>query len=103
MKVILYMAITANGYIAKKNDNTNWISPDEWNSYSAFIRKIGNLIVGRRTYDILTKQPEFKELEKVKIVVVSHNNFTTLAPHHLIAKSPSEALSLLNDKVFLVN
>lgn len=97
MKVILYMAITANGYIAKENDDTNWVSSDEWDSYSSAVRKAGNLIVGYRTYNILTKQPEFREFKKVKIVIVSHKNFRTLNLSHLIAKTPKEALSLLKD------
>lgn len=97
MKVILYMGITPNGYIAKEDDNTNWISQDEWDSYSAFVRKRGNLIIGRRTYNILTKQPEFSELKEVKIVVVSHQNFETLASNHLTAKTPQQALDLLKD------
>ena len=97
MKVILYMAISANGYIAREDDDTGWISGEEWNSYSKAARKSGCLVVGHRTYDILTKQPEYEELEKVKIVVVSNKNFKTLVPNHLIAKNPEEALNLLTD------
>lgn len=97
MKTILYMAMTANGYIAKKDDNTSWISNKEWDSYSAMIRKVGYMIIGHRTYDILTKQPEFNELKDVKIVVVSHQDFKTLANNHLTARTPQEALGLLKD------
>ncbi len=97
MKVTLYMATTANGYIAKENDDTSWISNEEWSSYSEFIQKAGNLIIGHRTYDILIKQPEFIELEKVKIIIVSNSEFKTLAPHHIVAKTPKEALGLLNN------
>lgn len=97
MKVILYMAITVNGYIAKEDDDTDWITELEWNSYSATIRRAGCLIIGHRTYDILTKQPEYKELGKVKIVVVSSKNFKTIAPNHLTAKNPKAALRLLTD------
>ena len=91
------MAISANGYIAREDDDTGWISGEEWNSYSKAARKSGCLVVGHRTYDILTKQPEYEELEKVKIVVVSNKNFKTLVPNHLIAKNPEEALNLLTD------
>gem|GEM_PF-120724 len=97
MKVNLYMAISANGMIAKENDDTSWISKEEWNSYSAFVRKIGAMIIGRRTYKILTKQPEFVELKNVTIVVVSHNELKTLSQNHLLAKSPQDALQLLKD------
>src|SRR4051812_20884447 len=97
MKVILYMATSLDGYIAKENDDTSWISEAEWNSYSSMVRNCGNLIVGYRTYNILTKQPEFEELKDVKLVVVSKHDFQTLAKNHLLAHSPQEALELLID------
>ena len=97
MKVILYMAISLNGMIAKSDDDTSWISKEEWDSYSLAVRTAGNLIVGHRTYNILTKQPEFSEFKEVKLVVVAQEDFQTLAQNHLIAHSPKEALKLLSD------
>jgi dihydrofolate reductase len=97
MKVILYMAISANGLIAKKDDNTSWISKEEWDSYSQMVREAGCMIVGHRTYDILTKQPEFSELKDVKLIVVSKHDFTTLGSNHVIAHSPKESLGLLEN------
>jgi len=89
------MAISANGMIAKSDDSTGWISQEEWDSYSSEIRAAGCLIIGRRTYDILTKQPEFSELKDVKVIAVSHEDFPLLDSRHLIAHSPREALQLL--------
>lgn len=97
MKVILYMAISLNGIIAKSDDNTSWISKEEWDSYSLAVRNAGCLIVGHRTYEILTKQPEFSEFQDVKLVVVTQEDFQTLAQNHLVAHSPKEALKLLNN------
>lgn len=97
MKTILYMAITANGYIAKSDDDTDWISQYEWDSYSYMVQNVGAMIIGHRTYDILTKQKGFKELEKVKIIVLSSVDFKTLATNHLVSRSPKEALDLLKD------
>ena len=82
--------------IAKSDDDTSWISKEEWDSYSLAVRTAGNLIVGHRTYNILTKQPEFSELKDVKLVVVAQKNFQTLTPDHLVAHSPKEALELLS-------
>ncbi len=96
MKVTMYMAISANGMIAKTNDNTSWISKEEWDLYSLAVRNAGNLIVGRRTYNILTKQPEFSEFKDVKLVVVSKDKFKTLASNHHIANSPKEAIKILD-------
>jgi dihydrofolate reductase len=91
------MAISLNGMIAKSDDDTSWISKEEWDSYSLAVRTAGNLIVGHRTYNILTKQPEFAEFKDVKLVVVAQENFQTLAQNHLVAHSPKEALNLLSD------
>jgi len=96
-KVILYMAISLNGYIAKENDDTSWISSEEWNSYSQMVQKAGNLVIGHRTYNTLTKQQEFAELKNVKLVIVSKTNFNTISANHFIAKTPQEALELLKD------
>lgn len=96
-KVILYMAVSANGVIAKNDDDTSWISKEEWASYGSTVRKAGCLIVGHRTYGILTKQPEFAELKDVKLVAVSHQNLETSAPNHIVARSPQEALEILKD------
>lgn len=98
MKVILYMAITVNGYIATCDDDTSWISLEEWNIYSELSQKIGNIIVGHRTYDIFTKQPEFQELAKAKFVVVSNQNVKTISKLHSVAKSPKEALDIFKDE-----
>jgi dihydrofolate reductase len=95
MKVILYMATTANGYIAKENDDTSWISKEEWNSYSKAVRDAGNMVIGHRTYEILTTQPEFAELQDVRIVVLAHSDVHLLSEKHLLAHSPAEALELL--------
>jgi len=92
------MAISLNGMIARGNDDTSWITQDEWNSYSAAVRRAGALIIGRRTYNILTKQPEFSEFKDVKLVVVSKKEPPKLvSPKHLIAESPKKALEILKD------
>ena len=91
------MAISLNGMIAKSDDDTSWISKKEWDSYSLAVRTAGNLIVGHRTYNILTKQPEFAEFKDLKLVIVAQEDFQTLAQNHLVAHSPKEALKLLSD------
>lgn len=98
MKVILYMAITANGLIAKKDDNTSWISKAEWDSYSLLTRTVGNLIIGHRTYDILSKQPEFSEFKDVKIVVIANREVKLLSQNHSLAHSAKEALEIFKDE-----
>ena len=71
--------------------------PKKNGTFTVQFRQSANMIIGHRTYDILTKQPEFAELENVKIAVVSHKNFQTLNKKHFVAKSPQEALNIFTD------
>ena len=99
MKVILYMTTTINGIIAKHDDSADFITPAESASYVAAVKNAGALIIGRRTYEILSAQPEFQEFLKagVKIVAVSHGDVTLKDPSHVVAHSPQEALDLMTD------
>lgn len=40
MKVILYAAITVNGYISSREDDTSWISEEEWKNFRSFAKKV---------------------------------------------------------------
>jgi len=100
MKTILYMTTTINGMIAKHDDSTSFITPAESASYVAAVKHAGALIVGRRTYQILSTQSEFQEFLNagVKIVAVSRESVLQLkSPSHALAHSPREALDLLHD------
>ncbi len=104
MKVILYMAMTVNGIIARDNDDTSFVSNIEWKNFSNTIKKIGNVIIGRRTYEVMLKNNEFKKsnFNKIKIVVLTKNKLIKI--HNLkfvfIAKSPYDAIKILQNKGF---
>ena len=91
------MAITANGFIATEDDSSDFLTKTESESYVSHVCKAGALIIGRRTYNILSLQPEFQAFlkAKIKIVAVSHSEFMMLDKSHAIAHSPQEALTLL--------
>jgi dihydrofolate reductase len=104
MKVVLYMAITANGLIAKENDDTSWVTETEWKSFSGMIKKIGNMIIGRRTYEIMIKNDEFNrsKLNKIKTVVMTSDASLKVRNPKFIftANSPQEALDILKNQGF---
>jgi dihydrofolate reductase len=54
-KVILYIATSLDGYIAKPNDNLDFLSIVEQEGqdygYAEFIKTVDAVIVGRKTYD----------------------------------------------------
>ena len=101
MKVILYMATTVNGFIAKENDDTGFVSETEWSSFRSKIQEIGNLVVGRRTYEIMCRNGDFKNLENIKVAVVTKNSSIQLEnASHFIAPSPKSAIALLAEQSF---
>jgi dihydrofolate reductase len=93
MKTILYMAITPNGLIAKADDDTSWVTDNEWKSFLKMVQQAGNMIIGRRTYEIMKEAGQFKGLEKIKIVVLTHASLPD--SKFCAASSPSEALEIL--------
>lgn len=100
MKTILYMATTINGMIAKHDDSADFLTEIEAASYMAAVKNAGAAVVGRKTYEVLSEQPEFEEFVNggVRIVVVSRrDNVNLKSGAHNLAHSPKEALLILKD------
>lgn len=72
--VILYIAMSLDGYIAQPNDDLSFLSVVEKEGedygYAEFLSTIDTVIVGRRTYDWLIKQVgEFPHADKNAYVI----------------------------------
>ncbi len=98
MKVVLYMAMTANGYIAKEDGETPW-SDAAWNNYYSIAKGFRAMILGRRTYEIMRKIDEFDKIGNPFTVVVSYENKKKEKNFNFV-KSPKEAIALLKKKGF---
>lgn len=54
--VILYIAVSVDGYIADRNGSVDWIkgqdkTVDPEDTFTPFFDSIGTVIMGKRTYD----------------------------------------------------
>lgn len=67
-RVVLYMAISADGYIATSDDKTPW-SDESWATFQRFCRSCDVCIVGRKTFEIMKNSDELSE--GVKYLVAS--------------------------------
>ena len=95
MKIILYMAMTANWYIARQNNETPW-SNEERESFSEKVKEAKNLIIGRKTFELMEKEEEFQKIWNPFVIVISKekkDNFN-------FVNSPEKALELLKEKGF---
>ncbi|MFH1749941.1 MAG: dihydrofolate reductase family protein [bacterium] len=100
MKTILFMAISADGYIATSDHKTPW-SDEDWNNFKNIVRKTRNIIIGRKTYEIMNKHNGFSDLNNPKVLVVSSNpDLKKSNSQHIICQSPIQALQYLKKNKF---
>ncbi len=101
-KVILYIATSLDGYIAKPNDNLDFLSivekEGEDYGYASFIKSVDTVVLGRKTYDwIIAHVPEFHHADKKTYIItrtarpdVGNITFYTEDLKDLILKLKSE-------------
>jgi dihydrofolate reductase len=73
-KVILYIAASLDGYIAKPNDDLSFLEmvyqKSEDYGYSNFIQSVDTVIVGRKTYDwVMSQVKEFPHADKESYII----------------------------------
>lgn len=51
MKITLYNAPSIDGYIARRNEDSDWVSPVDTKYFEETIRNAGCMIVSRKTYE----------------------------------------------------
>lgn len=94
MKIVLFMAMSLNGIIANKHGDENFLSDANWKSFSELAKEHGCFIVGRKTYEAVSKWPDFNFDgidAKLKIVISGDENLK-LEPPFVIAASPKDAI-----------
>jgi len=94
MKVVLYMAMTANGIIARKNYEEDFLSDKNWHVFRNLAQKAGCLVVGRKTYDIVKKKYKkysFEDIKAKKMVVSRNPKFRPQG--YIVSRSPKDAIN----------
>ncbi len=80
-KVFLYIAMSLDGFIARKDDDVSWLDPyqvGEEYGYSDFIKTVGTVIMGARTYTQSLEHPE-RLFKGLKTYVLSNQSFPIVA------------------------
>lgn len=97
MRVIMYMASTVNGLIARSDDSTDFVTEAEWKAWDELSMECGNVIIGRKTYEVLCKEGKFPLPGRINIVI-SKNLPSAKGSDVVFAHSPIEALHYLREK-----
>ena len=101
-KIILYIAASLDGYIAKPNDDLSFLSLVEQKGedygYADFIQSIDTVIIGRKTYDWIMKQvPEYVHADK-KTFVVTRTAKPSINNTHFYTGSLKELITSLKQE-----
>ena len=97
MELILHMAISLDGMVARENDDTDFLAHDNWLIFVDLAHETGAMIWGRRTHEIARGYGDqfLHDLDGLGRVVVSGDPQLILEPGWQRAASPEGAVSLL--------
>lgn len=95
-KVILFIASSLDGYIAKPNDDLSFLSiaqkPGEDYGYNLFLQSIDTVILGRKTYDwVMSQVPVFPHVDKTTFVI-TRNSKTIIGNTHFYSGDLKELI-----------
>lgn len=98
MKVIIYLAASANGLISNERNVPDWLSSEFGQDFMAISQRAQAVIMGKKTYNHLS--PDHLPLKEGSLVVLTHDiNATPSQPNVLFTSdSPEKIISRLAAK-----
>lgn len=89
-RIILFIAASLDGYIARASGEVDWLFTDQDYGYTEFLATIDTILMGRKTYEQVLTFGEFPYLEK-ECYVFSNNPHFNAAPHAQTVRSDVKA------------
>ena len=104
MKIILFMVISINGYIARIDKNEDWISNLNWLEVVRLAKKYGNIIWGRKTIELVNSWDSkyINDLKGVQKVILTNKTSFVDTYDTKYVHSPEKALNYLKMKNFKI-
>ena len=96
MKISIYIATSANGFISNSRNNPDWLSPAYGEGFYAISQKTKAVVMGKTTYNILAPDYLPLKIEGTTVVLTSKNNL--VPPNQTVVftrESPSEIVKRL--------
>ena len=76
MKISIYMAFSANGYISNRKAVPDWLSQEYGKGFMEICQRTKAVIMGRKTYDILAPDNLPLKSDGTTVVLTSNTNKT---------------------------
>ena len=95
MKVRVFIACSLNGFIAGPNDELDWLEgPDAAeDTFTPFFKGIGAMLMGRRTYDVVSSFEGDWPYGDTPIIVATNRPLQMAKPSAKDIKEPLKSLS----------
>ncbi len=90
------MAVSVDGFIAKKDGDSNWVLEDDWPIFEAQIKEKGCIIVGRKTF-IQYHNDIYPIKGVINIVLTKDRSITDKNKNVIFATSPKNAVKKINE------
>lgn len=97
MKVILIMNVAANGKVLLAEDANHQAPQEAMASFMQMVAQARNLVLGRRTYELILQNPDVKQFfDGVDIVILSGTN--EAIEGYKVVETPEQAIKYLATK-----
>jgi len=104
VKIILYIAVSLDGYIARENGDVDWLPTNVDSGYDVFYKSVDTVIMGKTTYDQVLTFGEYPYKDKKSFVFTktSQNNDENVEFVSDIEKFVKDGFPGAGDNIWLV-
>ncbi len=99
-KIVLFIASSLDGYIARSNGDIDWLFTDQNYGYTKFLDSIDTVLMGRKTYEQVLTFGEYPYQEKKSYVFTKNLDFQATSDVEVVTNLESfvNDLRLLDGK-----
>lgn len=99
MEIIIYMAVSANGFISNHSGIPDWLSQEYGEGFFEICQQTKAVIMGRETYNILAPDNLPLKNDGTTVVLTSNADFTSDNPTVVFAdKTPKKIVEMLEER-----
>lgn len=99
MEISLFMATSLDGFIAKKDGDSTWVSEFDVEIFEDLVREFWCIIVGNTTFQ--QYKNEVYPLQGAVNIVISKDHFDEKIENTFFVSSPQDAIKIAEEKWFL--
>ncbi len=97
MKATIFMAVSVNGFVARRDGDEDFLPLEGWVQMINFAKKYGHFIWGRKTYEAVKSWGGdfMKDIENIPIIIVSGSKKLSYSENVTVCSSPIEAIKIV--------